>query len=90
MKVEGQWLYKLPRSNHWYYQDDTTKVVRVNMEHVVDARVVMDGMSVQNQPPRVVKSTAIERRAQKINDDSHYKIMDEIVRRERAWSMIER
>ena len=19
MKVEGQWLYKLPRSNHWYY-----------------------------------------------------------------------
>ena len=57
-------------------------MVVVNMEHVVDARVVMDGMSAQNQPPRVMKSKALERKAQKINDDSHYKIMDEIVRRE--------
>ena len=52
------------------------------MEHVVDASVVMDSMSAQNQPPRVVKSQAIESGAQKINDNFHYKIMDDIVRRE--------
>ena len=82
MKVEGKWLHKFPRTNHWYYQDETTKVEVFNMEHVVDATVVMDSMSAQNQPPRVVKRQATEREAQKINDNSHYKIMDEIIRRE--------
>ena len=54
----------------------------VNMEHVVDATIIMNGMFDQNQPPRVMKSKAIEKGAKKINDDSHHKIMDEIVRRE--------
>ena len=35
------------------------------MEHVVDAIIIMNGMSDQNQPPRVMKIKAIKRGAQK-------------------------
>ena len=53
------------------------------MLNVVATGIIMDDICPQNQPPRGLRDEAIIHRAQKINDESHYMIMDEIIRRDR-------
>ena len=47
------------------------------------AEIKMEDISLQNQPSAIVRAEAYSAGAQKISDESHYMIMDEIFRRDR-------
>ena len=81
--VEGQWFWQFPGARHWFYQNESVPVDTVSLEHVVATGIVLDDIGPNNQPPRGVREGATQKRAQKISEDSHHLIMDEIIRRER-------
>ena len=83
LEVEGEWFYPFPGARHWFYQDESSKVETVSLEHVVAAGIVMLDIGPKNPPPRASQEAAIQNKAQKINEDCHHMVMDEILRRER-------
>ena len=83
MMVKGVYYYDLKGAPHWYYQDETSQEADHILEHVVMADIELEDISLQNQPHSRIRAKAYSAKAQKISDESHYKTVDEIFRRER-------
>ena len=81
MKCEGKWLNTVPNAPKWYSRSQAQE--EVALLNLVSTEVELIPISPSNLPPASIRRQAREANAERISDESHNFILDEILRRER-------